>query len=60
VLALANVFEALTADRPWRPALTVDQALSDLGREAGTRFCRAAVAGLERWLGSPAAERAAA
>jgi putative two-component system response regulator len=38
VASLADVFDALTHTRPWRPALTADEALRTLESESGTRF----------------------
>jgi putative two-component system response regulator len=36
--SLCSAFDALTHDRPWRPALTADAALRTLESEAGSRF----------------------
>jgi HD-GYP domain-containing protein (c-di-GMP phosphodiesterase class II) len=38
VLAVADVMEAMTAPRPWRPAFTPAQALEELQRGRGTKF----------------------
>jgi HD-GYP domain-containing protein (c-di-GMP phosphodiesterase class II) len=38
-LAVADVYEALTADRPYRPALSGEQALAVLRKEAGAGLC---------------------
>ena len=38
VLGVADAFDAMTSLRPYRPALTVDQALAELERCAGTQF----------------------
>lgn len=38
VIAVADVFDALTADRPYRAGLSVDEALAILGRDAGARM----------------------
>ena len=38
VLAIADAFDAMTSDRPYRPALTRDQALAEVERCAGTQF----------------------
>jgi HD-GYP domain-containing protein (c-di-GMP phosphodiesterase class II) len=50
ILAVADVFDALTADRPYRAAMPVEQALAILREQAGTALCPAAVAGLEASL----------
>jgi len=38
VLCVADVFDALRASRPYRPALPPEQALDVMGREVGTAF----------------------
>jgi HD-GYP domain-containing protein (c-di-GMP phosphodiesterase class II) len=38
VLGVADAFDAMTSARPYRPALTVEQALAELERCAGTQF----------------------
>jgi HD-GYP domain-containing protein (c-di-GMP phosphodiesterase class II) len=38
VLAVADAFDAMTSDRPYRPALTQGQAIAELERCAGTQF----------------------
>ena len=43
VLAVADVYEALTADRPYRAGLTPAVALGIMNRERGTRLCPSAV-----------------
>ena len=50
ILAVADVFDALTADRPYRAAMPLDRAPSIVREEAGTGLCPAAVAGLEASL----------
>jgi putative nucleotidyltransferase with HDIG domain len=50
ILAVADVFDALTADRPYRTAMPLDQALAIVREQAGTGLCPAAVAGLEASL----------
>jgi HD-GYP domain-containing protein (c-di-GMP phosphodiesterase class II) len=46
-LAVADVFEALTADRPYRDALSADEALEIMRRDVGAAFCSSAFAALE-------------
>lgn len=46
-LAVADVFEALTADRPYREAMSRDDALALMRRDVGTAFCPRAFAALE-------------
>ncbi|MFP4477787.1 MAG: HD domain-containing phosphohydrolase [Desulfatibacillaceae bacterium] len=38
ILAVADVMEAMMSDRPWRKAMTVDEALDELGSAKGTKF----------------------
>jgi HD-GYP domain-containing protein (c-di-GMP phosphodiesterase class II) len=63
LLGLADAFEAMTAERPYRAAMRVDEALAEVDRCAGGAFrpdagelLRAALA----WLELPAGPRAAA
>ena len=51
VLAVADVFEALTADRPYRGPLPVEKALDIVSWEVPGRLDRAAFSALEAWLG---------
>ena len=50
-LAVADVYEALTADRPYRGPLPVEKALDIVSWEVPGRLDRAAFAALETWLG---------
>ncbi len=43
ILAVADVYEALTADRPYRKAMTREQALEILREQRGTGLCPASV-----------------
>ena len=38
VLLVADAFDAMTSDRPYRRALSTDEALAELRRQAGTQF----------------------
>jgi putative nucleotidyltransferase with HDIG domain len=38
VVAVADAFDAMTSHRPYRPAMTLDQAFLELGRKSGTHF----------------------
>jgi putative nucleotidyltransferase with HDIG domain len=38
VVAVADAFDAMTSDRPYRPALSVEQAYSELIAQAGNHF----------------------
>jgi len=63
VLAVADMYEALTADRPYRPAMPEETALRILEQERGVGLdpdcLDALIAALERSAGRGAAERAA-
>lgn len=48
ILNVADAFDAMTSDRPYRRALTVDAALRELQRGAGTQFDGGVVACLMR------------
>jgi HD-GYP domain-containing protein (c-di-GMP phosphodiesterase class II) len=54
ILAVADAYEAMTADRPYRKALGEDEARAELHRGAGTQFDPGVVGAFERVL---AAER---
>jgi len=43
LLAVADSFDAMTSDRPYRAALSADHAISELERCSGTQFCPVAV-----------------
>ncbi|HET7727045.1 MAG TPA: diguanylate cyclase [Candidatus Limnocylindrales bacterium] len=38
VIAIADAYDAMTHDRPWRAAMSHEQALGELRRHAGTQF----------------------
>lgn len=38
IVAVSDVFDALTSDRPYRPALDVEDVLNRMQRESGTHF----------------------
>jgi HD-GYP domain-containing protein (c-di-GMP phosphodiesterase class II) len=50
IVAVADVFDALTSDRPYRPALTVEKALQHLVDGIDTEFDRDVVSALIRTL----------
>src|SRR5829696_1349477 len=55
---VCDAWHAMTSDRPYRPALTDEEARDELLRHAGTQFCPTTVAALLRVLdrgGAPAA-----
>jgi putative nucleotidyltransferase with HDIG domain len=50
ILAVADAYEAMTADRPYRRALTEPEARAELRRGAGTQFDPDVIAAFERVL----------
>ena len=48
IAAVADVFDALTSDRPYRPALTIEQTLDMMRAESGTQFDPSVLAALLR------------
>jgi HD-GYP domain-containing protein (c-di-GMP phosphodiesterase class II) len=46
ILAVADVAEALSAERPYRPSLPWDEVLAIIGRDAGSRLDARIVAAL--------------
>jgi putative nucleotidyltransferase with HDIG domain len=54
VLAVADIYEALTADRPYRPPLPAEEALGIIGRDVPDKLDRDALGGLEAHLAGAA------
>ena len=52
IIFVADAFEAMTSDRPYRPGMDVPQALAELLRCAGTQFEPRIVDALERLVGA--------
>jgi putative nucleotidyltransferase with HDIG domain len=50
ILAVADVYEALTAARPYRDGLPREKALSIMKKDAGQHLCAECIAALEMWL----------
>jgi diguanylate cyclase (GGDEF)-like protein len=48
IIAVADAYEAMTSDRPYRPALAPEEAAEELRREAGRQFHPDVVAALLR------------
>jgi diguanylate cyclase (GGDEF)-like protein len=46
IILVADAFEAMTADRPYSPAVSIDQALAELDSHAGIQFDPACVKAL--------------
>jgi putative nucleotidyltransferase with HDIG domain len=48
IVLVADAFDALTSDRPYRLGRSVDEAVEELRAHAGTQFCPIVVAAIER------------
>jgi HD-GYP domain-containing protein (c-di-GMP phosphodiesterase class II) len=47
ILTVADAFDAMTSDRPYRRALSEEVAAAEIRRNAGSQFCPDVVAALE-------------
>jgi len=50
ILSVADALDAMTSDRPYRSALTWDEAITEVRDRTGTQFCPVVAEALERWL----------
>jgi putative nucleotidyltransferase with HDIG domain len=50
ILTVADIFEALSAARPYRPAVPQEQVLEIMRRDAGVAICPMAYSALRTWL----------
>jgi HD-GYP domain-containing protein (c-di-GMP phosphodiesterase class II) len=53
ILTVADAFDAMTSDRPYRRALSQEVAAAEIRRNAGTQFCPDVVAALDECLAGP-------
>lgn len=60
IILVADAFEAITADRPYRRAQSPEKALAELHASAGSQFDPEVVAALARHLGASSHESVAA
>jgi HD-GYP domain-containing protein (c-di-GMP phosphodiesterase class II) len=60
ILFVADAFEAMTTDQPWRSSLSREQALAELERCSGTQFDPAVVGAFAAELAVPAGTELAA
>ena len=49
ILAVADVCEAMTADRPYRSGMSAEQVIETVSNESGTSFCPDVVAALRKY-----------
>jgi diguanylate cyclase (GGDEF)-like protein/putative nucleotidyltransferase with HDIG domain len=50
IILVADAFEAMTTDRPYRPAISTEAAMQELRDNAGTQFDSLVISALERHL----------
>jgi diguanylate cyclase (GGDEF)-like protein len=60
IVGVADAFDAMVSDRPYRKRMTVDEARAELHRCAGTQFDPTVVAAVDSVLGLEAVARATA
>lgn len=58
IIAVADAFDAMTTDRPYRPAIEPEEALEELKRNAGTQFDPKIVSIFISVFNSPAVQEA--
>jgi putative nucleotidyltransferase with HDIG domain len=51
ILAVADIYEALSADRPYRAGMSFEQAMAILRKESGATLCPRVVSGLDQMSG---------
>ncbi len=51
IISVADAFEAMTSDRPYRKALTIEETINELRRNSGTQFDPEVVDALIKVLG---------
>jgi HD-GYP domain-containing protein (c-di-GMP phosphodiesterase class II) len=56
ILAVAESYDAMTSERPYRPAKSTEEAIAELGRYAGSQFDGAVVDAMVRVLNAADAE----
>lgn len=52
ILAVADIYEAVTADRPYREGMTPEAALALIAQDSGTRLCARTIDALHAHLGA--------
>jgi HD-GYP domain-containing protein (c-di-GMP phosphodiesterase class II) len=58
IISVCNAFDAMTSDRPYRLAITPQDALAELERASGTQFDPDVVAAFTATLNEPATGQA--
>ena len=57
IIAVCDAFNAMTSDRPYRRAVSADEAVAELQRHAGTQFDADVIAAFRAELAAPSQER---
>jgi HD-GYP domain-containing protein (c-di-GMP phosphodiesterase class II) len=60
IMAVADVYDALLADRPYRPGMPIETVMSMLRQDAGTAFCAECVCAAEQVVASGTSSQDAA
>lgn len=60
VIAVADTFDAMTTDRPYRTAMSRDVAISEIARGSGAQFDPTVVNAFLRGMGAPSLQPARA
>lgn len=57
ILIVADVFDALSSDRPYRPGMPMEKVLGILDEESGEKLCPASVAALQELVSTGKLQR---
>jgi HD-GYP domain-containing protein (c-di-GMP phosphodiesterase class II) len=57
IVAVCDAFDAMTTNRPYRPAVSADEAVAELLRCAGTQFDPDVIAAFRAELANPSKNR---
>lgn len=57
ILIVADVFDALSSDRPYRPGMPMEKVLGILDKESGEKLCPASVAALQELVSTGKLQR---
>jgi putative nucleotidyltransferase with HDIG domain len=52
IIAVADVYDALSAERPYRPAMPMDRVLKIIGEDVPHSLCATSFEGLQKWIAS--------
>jgi HD-GYP domain-containing protein (c-di-GMP phosphodiesterase class II) len=57
IVAVCDAFRAMTSDRPYRSAVSADEAVAEVLRHSGTQFDAGVIAAFQAELAAPSYER---